>query len=745
MTATQSFAVTIFPSKLAKTQERRQMALVQLADLIRDTRAPNKDDLPWLKLARFGTLMSDKGCLRHDNNVIALSGVVVDYDGEKCAIEDAAERLDKAGVEALLYTTASHTETAPRWRVVCRFSTELTPRDHYAMVARLNGLLNGILAEESFTLSQAYYFGSTNGHPPQTIHVHGTQYLDQADVLDEVAIGKANGNGADHRANIKPEASIEDIREALELLPNPVPSWPPNANWTHWNNTVAMPIWRACGGSTDGFVAFEKWSAKSPKYQASVTHERWAHFFKSPPNKATFGGIIHLVRDAIGDPKWLPSSRRRHIELQPTPPADHTPRATEQPLEKPWPVLNDAALHGLAGDVVALILPQTESDKAAILLQFLAAFGSNIGHNAYFRIEATRHYPNLFVCLVGASAKARKGTSWRRVRQLFETREWSKNCIAGGTSTGEGLIYRVRDPVRELKTINKKTGEQKMMIVDHGVDDKRLLVVEEELARPLRAMRRSENTLSSVWRAAWDGSDLELMTKNSPYRATAPHISVVAHITDDEIAAEMDDLSLANGYANRFLFGLIRRSKLLPHGGNIKEDAIAEIADKVEQVIRANLTRGRVKWDAVAYRMWEREYRDNLSIERQKLLGSITHRAEAQTIRLALIYALLDQSALIGEAHLKAALAVWNFCEASARYIFGNKIGDPLADSILTILRAAGETGKSRTDIWQSLPSHNIPGSRIDAALTKLDKLGLVTSTLVKTTRRPATVWLAVA
>lgn len=61
------------------------------------------------------------------------------------------------------------------------------------------------------------------------------------------------------------------------------------------------------------------------------------------------------------------------------------------------------------------------------------------------------------------------------------------------------------------------------------------------------------------------------------------------------------------------------------------------------------------------------------------------------------IYAALDRSLVIELPRLEAALAVWEYCEASARYIFGDATGDPTADRILEALRAAGPL--NRTDI----------------------------------------------
>jgi hypothetical protein len=70
------------------------------------------------------------------------------------------------------------------------------------------------------------------------------------------------------------------------------------------------------------------------------------------------------------------------------------------------------------------------------------------------------------------------------------------------------------------------------------------------------------------------------------------------------------------------------------------------------------------------------------------LLGAICGRAEAQTVRLALIYAVLDGSdGVIKLPHLKAALALWRYYEASVLYVFGDSLGDPIADTILAALR----------------------------------------------------------
>ena len=97
-------------------------------------------------------------------------------------------------------------------------------------------------------------------------------------------------------------------------------------------------------------------------------------------------------------------------------------------------------------------------------------------------------------------------------------------------------------------------------VIDPGVEDKRLLVLEAEFAGALTMMRRPGSVLSRVIRDAWDCRDLAVLTKNNPTRATGPHISIIGHITIDELLARMDRTSMMNGYANRFLFACPSRA-----------------------------------------------------------------------------------------------------------------------------------------------------------------------------------------
>ena len=124
------------------------------------------------------------------------------------------------------------------------------------------------------------------------------------------------------------------------------------------------------------------------------------------------------------------------------------------------------------------------------------------------------------------------------------------------------------------------------------------------------------------------------------------------------------------------------------------------------------------------------------------MVGAMTSRAEAQVMRLACLYALLDLSSVIKTVHLKAALAVWKYAESSTRYIFGGKLGDPIADTILTSLKDRLPEDLTQTQISKLFHGHQ-DALKIERALQTLERDGLVTQQTAETGGRPVTCWRA--
>jgi hypothetical protein len=427
------------------------------------------------------------------------------------------------------------------------------------------------------------------------------------------------------------------------------------------------------------------------------------------------------------------------IRPRPLPKPEEAQDSQVSHFAEAWPKMGDDAYYGLAGDVVREIEPHTEADPVAILIQMLTCVGNIIGNHAYYQVEGSRHHANLFGVLVGKTSKARKGTSWDRISNIVRIADerWYSERTKGGLSSGEGLINEVRD---ENKKWNAKEGAWET--IDPGVSDKRLMVIEPEFASVLAAVERHGNTLSSLMRKAWDGGILSTITKNSPLRATGAYISIVGHVTIEELRAKLTRTETANGFANRFLFILVRRSKVLPFGGEALDDrVIADLGERLKRALDVASEIGRVDWTNFARDAWTTVY-GQLSEGHPGLLGAVTSRAEAQVVRLALIYALLDGATNFDLPHIRAALAVWEYAEASAAHIFGASLGDNVADEILRALQLAGGEGMTRTAIRDLFVRHQ-SADRIGAALALLASRGRAEMEIRPSGGRPVETWIA--
>lgn len=390
-----------------------------------------------------------------------------------------------------------------------------------------------------------------------------------------------------------------------------------------------------------------------------------------------------------------------------------------------WPAFPEAAFTGLAGKIARVIEPHSESDPVAILVQTLVSFGNLVGRAPHIRVEADEHPARLYVALVGDSSRGRKGTAWGHVRRLFASVDESfPERIESGLSSGEGLIDRLHD---------RDDADDEPV-----VRDGRLLVVETELASTLKVIERQGNTLSPVLRSAWDGSTLSTLTRNSRLRATGTHISIIGHITTEEVRLRLDATEAANGFGNRFLWVCVRRSQLLPEGGAVPQSELNGLSSRLHSAYRHALVCGAVERDTNARALWRNVYGD-LSSGHRGLLGALTTRAEAQVTRLSLAYALLDEADAVGEQHLTAALALWAYAEASVAYVFGDSTGNPDADAILRALRATPE-GLTRTEI-SNLFGRNLSAARIDKALTTLYEQGRAHFASEPTGGRPLERW----
>ena len=496
------------------------------------------------------------------------------------------------------------------------------------------------------------------------------------------------------------------------------------------------------------------WSGQSAKYNQAVQDIKWKGFTQD--GGRTLGDLYTLAHQHGWRPAgWgqkqdsgITSLKKPNYLAEKDPGLDKDSCGEEghQGITsfssyKEWPTLGEEALSGLAGEIVHTISPHTEADPVALLAQLVTYFGAVSGRSASHKVGETRHHANLSACLVGASSRGRKGSAFDYVQACVLPIDhtdftWSYDNIIGGCGSGEGVIAAVRDPIMKRERI-KDPGElprYEEVEVDGGVLDKRLLIYESEFSSVLKVCEREHNLLSEVLRKAWDHGHLRNTTKTSPLKATDAHISLIGHITMDELQKTLTTTAAANGFANRILWFCVKRHGRLPEGGALSAQDLGALRAKFRSAVKTASTIKRMERDDEARLAWDAVW-DDLTEDRPGLVGCLLARAEAQVLRLSMIYALLEGSAVIRHAHLNAALALWQYVEASVWYLFGTSLGDPTADTVLAALDQAPK-GLTRNHVLTQTLHGNVRADELDRVLRLLQRLELVTVSQQTTGRR---------
>lgn len=491
--------------------------------------------------------------------------------------------------------------------------------------------------------------------------------------------------------------------------------------WTRITQGGDKELWRRPG--------------KSHNWSASLFEGRTLYVFSSnaapfEPEKAysPFGILTMLEHNgdysAAAKALFAQGYGSKKIPAQTQPTVDDLPLPEIKFPDPPAP----EAYYGLAGDFVRAVEPHSEADPVALLISYLVFFGNCIGRGCHWRVGGDEHHANEFAVLVGDTAGGRKGTSAGEARRPFNFNADGSGWVSRiktGLSSGEGLIWQIRDPITITK--RNKDGVITAETTDEGEPDKRLLLIEPEFAQVLKQFDRAGNTLSPIIRLAWERGELASLTKNSPAKSTGAHVSIIGHITKQELLRHLNTTEAANGAANRFLFLAVRRSKMLPDGGTLPPSTIVAIRQCTELAVASAraLNFFEISRDSQAADFWRSVY-PSLSSPKPGLVGAICGRAESHVLRLALIYALLDQSTTINLPHLQAALALWSYCLNSVDFIFGHSLGDETADQILDAL-AFSPSGLSRTELHAFFQRH-LSSSEIARALSLLLSLNKIKS-----------------
>lgn len=401
------------------------------------------------------------------------------------------------------------------------------------------------------------------------------------------------------------------------------------------------------------------------------------------------------------------------------------------------PELGEAAYLGVVGDFLRAVAPYTEATDAGVLAHLLPAVGTLIGSGLHI-FSGGKQPARLNAAVVGPTNSGRKGTSAVPVDLLMNLVDrgfWSRQRVSG-MSSGEGLIAYVAD-------VEKKDDDGNPVTV---AVEKRLFVLEEELSRVLAQIRREGNILSQIVRSAYDSGNLSTLTVN-PRHASGAHISIVGHITPEELAERLDHVEMANGFGNRFLWFLVKSDKIMPRTEPIPHAIFLPFAARLG-MLHALGAEGKdcpVQLDAAASELWESLY-PVLREDRPGLAGAMVARGPVMVLRIALIYAALGAKFVRGEMpdlsigveHLEAARAIWDYCQDSAEILFHSETGDKFCDKLLQLL-ANGPMTKDEFNRHLSAKQK----AEVGKALAKLELLKMVQKVEVKHegAGRPATRW----
>lgn len=391
------------------------------------------------------------------------------------------------------------------------------------------------------------------------------------------------------------------------------------------------------------------------------------------------------------------------------------------------PELHRDAYHGIVGEYVREVAPNTEADPLAVLALSLAWAGCRAS-GVYVVQGRDRHPALLWPLLVGGTASGRKGTADSESITVFS----AISAIPrrrNGLSSGEGLIeaFLPASPT-------------------DPPPDPRVLVTESEWEGVLSRTRREGNTLSAILRDAWDQRPLSTMTVGGGREVKDHHLTVTGHITPLGLQQATSTLDVSNGFLNRFLPLLVHRPKVRPDVDDHSEHVDELASTIVERASSTAMHNGRWHLTLPARRLYaswyeEREGRIELLPER---IQQATARGSAHLYRAALTYALLDDpsSGQIGEPHVRAAMALVGYADESALALFGpGRAG--LDKRVMTVLAEHGGW-MTREDLRVALGKPSTV--HLTAALDSLKSEGLVDEFKEFTGRRgrPATQYRAV-
>lgn len=403
----------------------------------------------------------------------------------------------------------------------------------------------------------------------------------------------------------------------------------------------------------------------------------------------------------------------------------------------PAPTLGQDAYYGLVGDFLRLLEGQTEGHPAAIGAHVIPCLGTMLGREVAYRAGTEIHFPKVNAIIVGPTSAGVKGVSENAAMLLVE--KVMPTFIARhsltGVASGEAVIHEMRDDA-------------------DPPTEKRRIVMDAEFSAVLKVVRRDGSILGDVLRKVFDNRPLQNRTKSAGSEvASDHHLSIVGSTTPGEFRSLTEEISILNGFANRFLYIWSELTRLLPLGGRIDERGVARLAERfvaVQTWVREKpAVNGTSRWYSVlegspAHEVWDTFYERRPGLPNEsEMMTAITGRQVTHGARLALVYAALDRCDHFEPEHIRAAIAWCDYCIATIRKVFTSGPGGKLG-RLLDGIRDAGEDGldgAGQDRLWHG----NLKAGQLAELRQELEDRHLIATVTVPSGGRPRLVSYAIS
>lgn len=274
--------LTTFNSVKADSYKEIELDWTKLVNTLDNPKEWNdRMEMPLLKLATLTGEKTANGAYRGDDTIDEIYGIEGDYDEGIVTMEEAAAKAKTMGINLAFYSTGRSTPEAPRWRVLANLLTPVQPEERQYWVGMLNYVLGGILAPESFTLSQAFFYGKIKGSEYKTLFVAGRP-IDCFDGEFDPVYPKTDEKPSAAKPKVEGEhnMTIDEAERMLGFISPDIEYF----DWLH----VGMGLHNEFGD--DAFDVWNKWSAKAtgqdkhgrPMYQPRQMWHKWSGFGKNP-------------------------------------------------------------------------------------------------------------------------------------------------------------------------------------------------------------------------------------------------------------------------------------------------------------------------------------------------------------------------------------------------------------------------------------------------------------------------------